>query len=155
MESWSSRCRAVPITTSRQAEGLDAGGAVEGLGDRRAPVDDERVQALVGHRQAPDVVGLGPAGLTGVGVDPPEEEGLVTDGELIEAVQGRPHHDVTLDEVPRPAHGRHRDAVAHRGGLAAHVIECSQGAVEERLLLGDLTLVGHRLTVLGIGKERF
>src|SRR5690606_21197893 len=58
------------------------GGPVERLGDRRPPVDDERLLRLVGHGDAPDVVALAPLG-AGL-VDPPEDEAGVADVEVLQ-----------------------------------------------------------------------
>ena len=76
-------------------------------------------------------------------VDATEEEGLVTDRQLIQAVQRGAHDDVAFDEVAGAAHVRHRRAVAQRSRLVAHVVERYQGTIEERLFLCDLTLVRH------------
>ena len=131
------------VAPARQAQGLDAGGPVEGLGDRRAPVDHQGVEVGVGDGQAPDVIGVaGSVGAVEV-VDAPEEEGLVADRQLVEAVQGGAHDDVALHEVARAAHVRHGRRVAQGTGLIAHVVEGVQRSVEELLLLGDLALVCH------------
>ncbi len=131
------------VAPSRQTQRLHPGGAVEGLGDRRAPVDHEGVEFGVGDRQASDVVGVaGSVGLVEV-VDATEEEGLVADGQLVESVQGRAHDHVALHQVTGAAHVGHGGRIAQGAGLGAHVVQGVERSVEELLLLGNLALVCH------------
>ena len=46
------------VAAAGEAHRVAAGGPVEGLGDRRPPVDDDRLLALVGDREAADVEAL-------------------------------------------------------------------------------------------------
>ncbi|MEJ7720635.1 MAG: hypothetical protein WKF58_09390 [Ilumatobacteraceae bacterium] len=64
-----------------QTHRLTSGGAVEGLGHRRPPVDDDRFAFLVGHCEAADVVRL----VVGA-VDAPEHEGSITEIEIDKAL---------------------------------------------------------------------
>jgi hypothetical protein len=100
------------VAAPRQTERLDTGRAVERCRDRRAPVDHQRVQLVIGDREPTDVVDVGDTDLVGHVVDAPEEEGLVPDGQLIESVEGGAHDDITLDQVARTSHVRHGRAVA-------------------------------------------
>ena len=94
--------RAAPggeVAAAGQAHRLAAGGPVERLGHRGPPVDDDRLLVLVGHRQAPDVVGVARRRLrVAVAVarlvDAPEHERGVAEVEL-----GEPVGDRVLDHV--------------------------------------------------------
>ena len=74
------------VTTTRESEWFDAGGAVERLGDRCAPVDDERIEFIIGDRQSTDVVVVALPELVRCVVDATEEKGLVADRELVETM---------------------------------------------------------------------
>ena len=76
-------------------------------------------------------------------VDSTEEEGLVADGQLVQAMERGAHDDVSFDEVAGATHVRHRGAVAKGPSLVAHVIKGTESKIEEDLFLFDLTLVGH------------
>ncbi len=65
---------------------LAAGRAVEGLGDRCPPVDDDRVGLLVGHGQAADVEALRRGRALGIAVDPPEHQCGVAEVEVGQAL---------------------------------------------------------------------
>ena len=95
------------MTTARQTERLDSRGAVERLGDRRAPVHHERVQLFVRDGEPSHVIDVARAKSVGVVVDASKEQGLVANRQLVEAVQRGAHDNVTLDEVTRAAHVRH------------------------------------------------
>jgi hypothetical protein len=43
------------MTPARKTHGISPGGAVERLGDRRTPVDHDRLGQLIGHGQSTDV----------------------------------------------------------------------------------------------------
>ena len=45
-------------------------------------------------------------------VDASKEQWLVTDGQLVEPVQGRPHNDIAFDEVTGSAHIGDGSAIA-------------------------------------------
>ena len=72
------------VTPTEQAHRLPPGGAVERLGDRRPPVDDDRFRVLVGDRQAADVEALRAAWLLGAAVDPAEHQRGVAEVEVVE-----------------------------------------------------------------------
>ena len=120
-----------------------AGRSIERLSDRRAPVNDEGVQLIIRDGQTTNVVIVALTHLIGRVINASEEQWLVTDCELIEAVQRRAHDHVTFDEVASPAHIRNGSTVAQRTGFVTHVIECPQGEIEEYLFFLDLTLVRH------------
>ena len=132
------------VAPARQVERLDPGRPIERLGDGGTPVDDEGVQFVVGDGEAPNVVHVGDPVAVHRVIDPPKEEGLVADGQLVESVQGGAHDDVAFDQVSGAAHVRHGRAVTQRTGLVTHVIEGLERDIEEALLLGDFTLVRHR-----------
>ena len=74
------------VASAREPERLDARRAVEGLGDRCAPVDDERLEVLAGHGDASDVERLARRAVgRRRGVDATEAQRLVADVELLEA----------------------------------------------------------------------
>ena len=76
--SW--RPRGGEVAAARQPHRRAAGGPVEGLGDRRPPVDDDRLLVLVGHGEAADVEGVAAASpLSAVAVDAPEHEAGVAE----------------------------------------------------------------------------
>ena len=102
-----------------------------------------RVEVGVGDRETADVIAIGTAVPVGLVVDAPEEQRLVTDGELVEAVQCGAHHHVAFDEVTHAAHVGDGGVVAHGPSLITHVLEGGEGLVQEGLLLGNLALVCH------------
>ena len=69
-----------------EAHRLAAGGAVERLGDRCPPVDDDRVGLLVGDGQAADVEALRRGRALGIAVDPPEHQCGVAEVEVGQAL---------------------------------------------------------------------
>ena len=91
------------VAAAGQAHRLAAGGPVEGLGDGRPPVDDDRLPVLVGDRDPPDVEGVGRRRRVAspgrsrrwrsargvVEVDAAEHEGGVAEVELPEPVRPR------------------------------------------------------------------
>jgi hypothetical protein len=131
------------VSTTRESEWFNASRAVERLGNGRTPVDDERVQLIVRNGQSTNVIVVALTHLIGRVVNATKEQWLVADGELIEAMQRRPHDNVTFNEVTGTAHIRNGRAVAKRASFVTHVIECPQGEIEEYLLVLDLTLVRH------------
>jgi hypothetical protein len=131
------------VTSSRQSERLDTGRTVERFGHRRAPIDHQRIEFFIRDRQTSHVVLVDATPLIGGVVDATEEERLVADGQLVQAMQRRTHDHVTFDEVARATHVRHRGAVTEGPGLVTHVIEGGESEIEEDLFLFDLTLVGH------------
>jgi hypothetical protein len=70
-------------------------------------------------------------------------------------MQRRAHDDVTLDQVARAAHIRHRGTVTKGAGLVTHVIEGRESEIEEDLFLFNLTLVGHRVLFSFLKIEKF
>ena len=112
------------MTSARETEWFDAGGAIERFGDGRAPVDHQRIERFVRDGESTDVIGVARAVTVGLVVNATEEERLVTNGELVETMQRRPHHDVAFHEVTGTAHVRHGCAVTQRACALAHVIEC-------------------------------
>ena len=78
------------VPAPREAHRGAAGGAVEGLGHRRPPVDDDGLLALVRDGETADVEGL-----ARVAVDPAEHERGIADLEV-----GEPVADGLFDHVP-------------------------------------------------------
>ena len=79
-----------------QPHRLPARGPVEGLGDRRPPVDDDRLAVLVGHREAADVEALERVGPLRVAVDPAEHQRRVAEIELGQPVDQGLVEDIAL-----------------------------------------------------------
>ena len=77
-------------------------------------------------------------------IDPSEVEGLVTDVELFQAGQARPHHDVALGPgLEGAALAQIQNALEHLARFAAHRFETVVGAVEELLLSLQIWMVRH------------
>ena len=80
------------VAATDEAHRLAAGGAVERFGDRRPPVDDDRLGVLIGHREAADVEALAavgtvvPFGRGGEAVDAAEHERGVAEVEVVQAL---------------------------------------------------------------------
>ena len=129
------------VAAAHEAHRLAAGGPVEGLGDRRPPVDDERLAVLVGHGQPADVVAV--AALAAGAVDAAEHQAGVAELE-----RGQPLGDVALDHLPLPA-GLLGAALAdldHRaqpGGLLARSLEAAVRVVDVGLLGGQVGVGRH------------
>ena len=129
------------VAAADEPHRLAPGGPVEGLGDRRPPVDHERLAVLVGHRQAADVVAVAavPAGA----VDAPEHEAGVA-----ELQRGQPLGDVALDHLPLPAGLlgaalAHLDHRAQPGGLLARALEAPVRVVDVGLLRSQIGVRRH------------
>ena len=89
-----------------KAHRVAPGRPVERLGDRGAPVDDQRLQVVPRDAETPDVEHLhsGWGGnVRGQAVDPPEAKSLIPDIELFQACEARSHDHVTFLEVLRRA----------------------------------------------------
>ncbi len=74
------------VTTTRESEWFDTRGAVERLGDGCTPVDDERIELVIGDGQSTDVVVVALSELIRCVVDATEEKRLVADRELVETM---------------------------------------------------------------------
>ena len=94
------------VTATQQAHRLAAGGAVERLGDRRPPVDDDGLRVLVGDGQPADVEALHPARLLGAAIDATEDQRRVAEVELVESLDEGLVEGVALEA------GLHRAAEA-------------------------------------------
>ena len=128
------------VAAAGDAHRLDRGGAVEGLGHRGAPVDDERREVVVGDRDAADVeraVGVGRDRRLGAGtqVEAAEAQRRVADVEAGQAAAG-----VGLGRLPLEAGlvgaapGDLGVALGHPLGRPAHDVEPGVGGVEVALL---------------------
>ncbi len=147
-----------------QALGIPSGRPVERLGDRGAPVDDQRLVVGIVDGQAPDVEDLGRrlpvrVGALAVGarsfgavavrrldhaVDPAEGECLVADVELFEAGEAGPDDHVPLGaRLEGAAPTQVEDALEHGVGVAAHGVEPRIRRVDERLLGLSLRVHPH------------
>ncbi len=134
--------RAAPhceVTPAGEAHRRASRRPVEGLGHGRSPVNDDGLLPFVGDRQAADVEGL-----AGRSVDAAEHQGGVADLEVGQAVP-----DGLLDHVTLVA-GLMGAAAADLGeapqalGLRLGPIEAVVGALDVRLLFGELGVLRHR-----------
>ena len=94
------------VAATQQAHRLPAGGAVERLGDRRPPVDDDRLRVLVGDGQPADVEALHAARLLGAAIDATEHQRRFAEIELVESLDEGLVEGVALEA------GLHRAAEA-------------------------------------------
>ena len=132
------------VATQDQPHRIPTGGPVEGLRHRGPPVDDDRLLVFVGHGQPPDVEPL-----TGLGVDPAEDQ---RGGTQLEAAQ--PVQDLLLDHVPLVAGlGRspppdldHRSQVH---GPQARLFEVLIGTVDVGLLRFEVGVSAQRINPFG------
>ncbi len=147
------------VPTQDETLGVAPGRPVEGLGDRRPPVDDQRLVVGVVDGEATDVEDLGrrplpslavsgrarrPAPIDRPAVDPAEGERLVADVELLEAGEARPHDHVALGAgLERAALPQVEHALEHRVGVAAHGVEPRVRGVDELLLGLSLRVHPH------------
>jgi hypothetical protein len=117
------------VATSGQAHGMAPGGPVERLGDGSPPVDHQRLLVLAGDGQAADVEGLavGP-------VDPSEAQGLTSQLQLLEAVEGVAHYHVPLGDGLRRAAPLPQRRLQAGAGPGAQGLQPLVGSVEVRLL---------------------
>ena len=134
------------VTTPRRGPAVDAGGPVEGLGDRRPPVHHQRVRwsSPETARRPMWNASLATAPSSGVSSRCAEAQGLVANVQLVEAGRrgAAPRCRARCGTGRSPAP---RD-VSSIGCAVTHGVEprrascierCS-GTVEERLLVGDL-----------------
>ena len=132
------------VATAGDAHRLDRGGPVEGLGDRGAPVDDERREVVVGDRDAPDVErldGLGGARTrrSVVGrrqqVEAAEAQRRVADVEAGQAAAGVGLGGLALEPgLVGAAPGDLGVPLGHPLGRPTHDVEPGVGGVEVALL---------------------
>ena len=139
------------------AHGLDAGGAVERLGDRGAPVDDQRRLIGLGDGDPPDVEavvdGTLPVG-AGLQVDASEGQGRVPDVQGREPPAGVGGGGVTLEPGLVGAPPLHLGiALGDPAGGLAHLVQASVGTIEVPLLGGELG-VGAAFSDAAIGLVR-
>jgi hypothetical protein len=122
------------VPAAHDAHRRDRGRAVEGLGDGRAPVDDERSVVIVFDRDAADVPTRGI-----LHVEPTEQQRRFADLEVGEPALGDVPRDVALE--PRLVRSTRAD-VGVRGSdplrRGPHRLEAGIGARDVRLLLGEL-----------------
>ncbi len=134
------------MPTPRQPHRSATRGAVERLGHRRSPVDDDGLLALVRDRETADVEGL-----AGVSVDPAEDQRGVADLEV-----GQPIADGLFDHVTLVA-GLVRAAAADLGQppqakcLLTGPIEALVRMLDVGLLFGELGVLRHRPSRRGSG----
>ena len=138
-----------------EAHRRSAGGPVEGLGDRRPPVDDDRLLALVGHGEAADVEDLPHVAVAGGPVDAPEAEAGVAELELAQPGDDRVPDDVALEagllgaapaDLDHRAQARGRLRAASRHSYAWSMYACSASrsgwrANRPRSLSGEQTML--------------
>ena len=126
------------VAAPGEAHGLAARGPVEGLGDRRPPVDHDGVAVGVGDGHPTDVPGVaGHAVLArAVEVDATEDQGGVAELERLEAVGDRVGDDVALEAGLFGAALADLDHRLEPGGTATGVLQALVGVVDVRLL-GD------------------
>ena len=132
---------------------VQAGGPVERLGHRGAPVHHQRFVVRARDGETADVEGLAQQRATGGGVnlpgfgetvDTPEVERLVADVELLQAGQAGAHDDVALGaRLERAAPAEIEHALQHLARLAAHELQPVVGTVEELLLIVQIRMFGH------------
>ena len=128
------------VAAAGDAHRLDRGGPVEGLGDRRAPVDDERREVVVGDRDAADVeaarrVGLGGSDVGGQQVEAPEAERACRRCRGGEPAAGVGLGRLALEPgLVGAAPGDLGVALGHPLGRPAHDVEAGVGGVEVALL---------------------
>ena len=138
------------VAAADQAHGVGAGGPVEGLGDRRPPVDDQRLLVLVGDGQPADVERLGvprrrhwaarPS--TRLAVDAAEHQRFPPDLELLEPGQAVAHPDVPLGHRLEGAASLPEGVLQPGRGRGAHGRQPGVGEVHVGLLGRDVR-VGH------------
>ena len=130
------------MAAAHEAHRRPTGRPVEGLGDRRPPVDDDGLLLVVGHREAADVEGV--AALAGAAVDAAEHERGVAQIEVREALD-----DVLVDHVPLPAGllGAAPADLDHRAqalGGVPRPFQALVGLLDVRLLGLEVGVYRHR-----------
>ena len=114
------------------------GRPIEGLGDRRPPVDDQWLTVAVAHPEAADVEPLDRPG-TSIGVsirasehvDSPEAEGLIADREGPASSEGRSQLHVAVDAVAeRPALAEVEDVAGDARRASPQFVEPAIGAID-------------------------
>ena len=129
------------VAAAHEAHRLAAGGPVERLGDRRPPVDDDRLGLLVGDGEAADVEALGRGRALGVAVDAPEHECGVAEVEV-----GQPLDQGLVERVALEA-GLERAAevglveVAEPPRRRPGAFEALVGVIDVGLLVGEFGML--------------
>ena len=131
------------VPASHELHGVAAGCAVEGLGDRCPPVDDELVVVFVRHGQTTDVERLGIAAAVGGAVDAPEHQGGVADVEFVEHLHQLLVEVVALIALLEGAAGLAGSQLADRQRLLAGRRQALVGPVDVRLFGGEIGVFGH------------
>ena len=126
------------VASAHDAHGVVGQGAVERLGRRRAPVDDERVAVLVGDGDATHVE----AAAVGE-VEATDEQAVLGDVERSQPVAGVRDGAVALEQRLRtPALGEPGRA-GHALGRAPHGQDSVVGSIEVRALEPQLVVTQH------------
>ncbi len=140
------------VPTTGESHRFAAGGPVERLGDRRAPVDDDRLALLVGDRQPADVERLQAVGGLGHAVDAPEDERRVAEVELGQSVDhGLVEHVAFVAGLERPPEGALVE-VAHPPRRVAADFETPVGVVDEVLFGGKIGVLLRHGSYNSIGR---
>ena len=126
------------MPTPRQTHGFAAGGAVERLGHRRAPVDDDGLSLLVGDGQTTNVEALQLVGAFRKAIDAPEHQSRVTQIELRQPIDESFVENVPfVTSLERSAKARLAE-VAQFPGIGTAQLQAVVGVINERLLVGDV-----------------
>ena len=148
------------VAPAGEAHRVAARRSVEGLGDGRAPVDDDGLGGLVGHRDAADVERLdghvGRRGAVGANaghgraiavrdaVDAAEDQRGVAEVQLREAREQRLVEGVALEARLEGAARRGLGELADPPGVVAEALEARVGVVDVPLLRVEFGVLGHR-----------
>ena len=118
---------------AQHAHRVDRGGAVEGGGRGRAPVDDERLVVVVAHPEPADVAHLALVGgrLLVAEVEPAEDQALVLLVDHRAAPGGGVDEGVALEE---PGHLLVADVTGAGGAAARHPVGLDVGGATAGLL---------------------
>ena len=137
------------VPTAGDAHGLDCGGAVEGLGDRGPPVDDQWRQVVVGDRDPADVVRGRLAALPRPEVEPPEAQRRLADVEAGQPAAGVRLGGLALEPgLVRAAAGDVGVSLRDLLGGPTHHLEAGVRRIQ-------VALLRHQFRIqLGVGRGR-
>jgi hypothetical protein len=135
----------VQVPATSETERITSGRSIERFGNRRSPVNDQRLAFWPRHGKATDVetVGLSGNGIFGH-INATEAQRLVANIELFQAGERTPHHDVALGPaLERSASTEVHHRVTESFGFFPHCLQTRVGVVEEGLFFFNSMPVRH------------
>ena len=138
------------MSTAHELHGFATRRPIKRFGNRCAPIDNQLVAVRIRHRQPTDVKSLGVAATIGGAVDAAKCQSGITDVKPVEHLHQFFVKVVALVALLKRAAALPLGQVAHGQGPFPHVDQGPIGAVNVRLLVGEIGVVGLVSHFLGL-----